>query len=118
MYSAFVGALINVVLNALLIKPFGIQGAVIATLISYVAVFVYRIFDVRRFADFDVDFVSIIVNTAIIFTMGIMIIVSQGLILAAILVVGCALICVINFSAILRILRKLLPASLLRKLHL
>lgn len=118
MYSAFVGALINVVLNALLIKPFGIQGAVIATLISYVAVFVYRIFDVRRFADFDVDFVSIIVNTAIIFTMGIMIIVSQGLILAAILVVGCALICVINFSAILRILRKLLPASLLKKLHL
>ena len=33
--------------------------------------------------DFDVDFVSIIVNTAIIFTMGVMIIVSQGLILAA-----------------------------------
>lgn len=118
LYTALCGALINIVLNAVLIKPFGIQGAAAATLISYLAVFIYRIIDARRFVPFRVDFKIIIINTAIVFTMGIMTIVSSGLILAGILVTGFILVVLLNLDPLLKIAQTILPKSILKKLHL
>lgn len=49
MFSAASGAIINVVLNAVLIPTIGVQGAAIATCISYIVVFVYRVFDTNKY---------------------------------------------------------------------
>lgn len=43
------GALINIVLNILLIPKFGVYGAAFATFFSYFCVFIIRIFDTRKF---------------------------------------------------------------------
>lgn len=47
LYSSIVGALVNIILNLVFIPFFGIYSAAIATLISYIAVFVYRWIDVK-----------------------------------------------------------------------
>lgn len=49
MFSAASGAIINVILNAILIPTLGIQGASIATCFSYIVVFIYRVFDTRKY---------------------------------------------------------------------
>jgi len=47
--SASVGAIMNLVLNAILIPSIGVQGAAIATTISYISVFAFRMFDTRKY---------------------------------------------------------------------
>lgn len=47
--SAIVGAVVNCILNFILIPMLGISGAAIATLISYISVFVYRLFDTKKY---------------------------------------------------------------------
>ena len=47
--SATVGAVMNLILNAILIPLIGVQGAAIATTISYISVFVFRMFDTRKY---------------------------------------------------------------------
>lgn len=47
--SGTAGAIINVILNFVLIPGLGATGAAIATCISYIAVFVYRVFDTRKY---------------------------------------------------------------------
>ena len=47
--STAFSAVINIVLNALLIPRYGGTGAAAATLTSYVALFIYRALDSRRF---------------------------------------------------------------------
>nr|WP_295255863.1 oligosaccharide flippase family protein [uncultured Blautia sp.] len=49
MFSAASGAIINVILNAILIPTIGVQGAAVATCVSYIVVFVYRVFDTRKY---------------------------------------------------------------------
>lgn len=49
LYSTIVGALTNIILNIFLIPVLGIVGAAITTLIGYVATYIYRWFDVRKF---------------------------------------------------------------------
>ena len=51
--TAMIGALLNIALNLLLIpSKLGVQGAAIATFVSYFVVFVIRAADVRRFIPF------------------------------------------------------------------
>ena len=49
LYSGSIGAGLNVVLNLILIPVFGIHGAAFATCISYISVFIYRYFDIRKY---------------------------------------------------------------------
>ena len=46
------GALINILLNALLIPVLKINGAVIATFISWVMVYIFRTYDIKKICDF------------------------------------------------------------------
>lgn len=48
MYSAIVGAILNVVLNFALIPTLGANGASIATCISYFMIFIYRLIDTKK----------------------------------------------------------------------
>lgn len=49
LFSGSVGAIMNIMLNWILIPRWGIHGAAFATCISYITVFVYRILDTRKY---------------------------------------------------------------------
>ena len=49
LFSGLTGAIANVSLNAMLIPILGVTGAALATCISYTLVFVYRIFDTKKY---------------------------------------------------------------------
>ncbi|MCR5798806.1 MAG: oligosaccharide flippase family protein [Lachnospiraceae bacterium] len=49
LFSAALGATINILLNLILIPKMKVNGAAVATLLSYVGVFIYRLFDTRKY---------------------------------------------------------------------
>ena len=49
LFSAITGAITNIILNIIFIPIFGLYGAALATLLSYVSVFLYRIIDTRKY---------------------------------------------------------------------
>ena len=55
LFSALVGAIINCLLNFILIPTIGVYGAAIATLISYISVFLYRLFDTKKYLIIRID---------------------------------------------------------------
>ena len=107
--SAMVGALINIALNFVLIPEqlslfgfdlklagLGAQGAAIATLVSYFAVFVIRALDSRRLIRFDIGVLRLSVNVFILSAQAlIMLFVSDTLFL----VIG-QVICVLAVAAV------------------
>lgn len=66
MITALVGALINVVLNFLLIPKHGAMGAAVATLISYLATYAVRAYDTGNYLKFNQHHVRAAVNTAVL----------------------------------------------------
>ena len=52
--SSTIGALIYFILNFLLIPIIGVMGAAIATCISYICVYIFRIFDTRKYLKYRV----------------------------------------------------------------
>ena len=49
LFSGIFGAITNIIFNFILIPTIGVYGAALATLISYIAVFIYRIIDTRKY---------------------------------------------------------------------
>ena len=66
MVTSMAGALINVVLNFLLIPERGAMGAAVATAISYMAVYAIRAYDTRFYVKFNMHTVRMAVNTAVL----------------------------------------------------
>ena len=64
--TTMVGAALNIVLNLLLIPIIGPQGAAIATFASYIAVFIIRVYDAKKYIPFKTHFVTVMINTGII----------------------------------------------------
>lgn len=60
--SSAIGAGVNIALNIVLIKTIGVTGAAIATLSSYIVVFVYRIVDTKKYLYMKVYWAKIVVN--------------------------------------------------------
>ncbi len=72
--SAIVGAVVNIGLSFILIPQIGELGASLATCISYCAVFIYRIIDIRKYIHIKVftlkhvlTFVLLIISTVIVY---------------------------------------------------
>lgn len=55
LFSATFGALLNVILNFLLIPIIGVYGAAFATCVSYIAVFIFRLFHTQKYIKYDVN---------------------------------------------------------------
>lgn len=53
--SASIGAITNIVLNFLMIPSMKVYGAAIATCISYIVVFMFRLFDTKRYILFKIN---------------------------------------------------------------
>ncbi len=54
LFSGIAGAVINIILNFLFIPHLGVTGAALATCISYLTVFVYRVLDTRKYINLNV----------------------------------------------------------------
>ena len=66
MLTALAGALINVVLNFVLISKHGAMGAAVATLISYLATYAIRSYDTSHYLKFKQYHARVIINTAVL----------------------------------------------------
>ena len=64
--TSFIGAAINIALNIMLIKPYGAMGASIATLASYLLVYVIRAATMKKFIPFKTYPVRVLLNTALV----------------------------------------------------
>ena len=65
-YTSLVGAVLNIILNLLLIPNYGAMGASIATLISYFAVFIIRALTMKKFINFNLYPIKTLVNTILL----------------------------------------------------
>lgn len=54
LFSGMFGAIFNIVMNFVLIPLIGVYGAAIATCISYVLVFVFRLFHTRKYIQYNI----------------------------------------------------------------
>ena len=64
--TAFIGASSNIILNLALIPTLGVQGAAIATVASYLLVFIVRCISVKRYIPFKLHSLHIAINTIIL----------------------------------------------------
>lgn len=66
MLTALTGALVNVVLNFVMIPHHGAMGAAVATLISYVTVYAVRVVDTKRYVRFNTHNLKLALNSLLI----------------------------------------------------
>lgn len=71
--SAVIGASTNIVLNLVLLNTIGIIGAALATLASYVVVFIYRVIDTKKFLYMKIHWGLIALNLALLAAMSLVI---------------------------------------------
>ncbi len=64
--TSFIGALVNIVLNVLLIRDYGANGAAFATFICYLTVYIIRAITARRMIPFDQHTAKVFVNTLLL----------------------------------------------------
>ena len=66
MFTALTGAIINVILNFILIPEHAAMGAAVATLISYLAVYVIRLGDTKNYVRFDTHNLLLVLNCGLL----------------------------------------------------
>ena len=106
-WTALIACVTNLMLNATLIPNWGIQGASIATFLSYYLCFWARIIDARYYVPFRFNAVKSLVTTALLFAMGWFIIVSPKLWVLGTFVL-CCIVIGLNYKALLLTAKKLL----------
>jgi len=105
--TAMAGAITNIVLNFILIPKVGVNGATIATMISYMIIYMIRAYNTRHFIKMDTRFGYCVVNTALLLVQSYFMITEHSLwILVG--TVCCTLIAVLNFKPILKGVMKVL----------
>lgn len=70
--SGSFGALINIILNFVLIPIIGVYGAAIATCLSYIFVFIFRVFHTRKYIHYHVLTKELIIGTVALIVIGIL----------------------------------------------
>lgn len=105
--TALVAAVVNLGLDALLVPKYAAYGAAIATAVSYFVCFAVRIADARRYIPFKVDHIRIVLNTAVLTTMAVLVIMKPALYIMWIIL--CFMFTVIlNFGALINTLQRIL----------
>lgn len=64
--TAVLGAVINVVLCLVWIPSLGVNGAALASLVTYVAVFLVRAVDTRRYIRMNISYLRLVVNAVLL----------------------------------------------------
>ena len=101
------GAGLNLVLNALLIPAFGVNGATAATFLSYLLVFVLRVLSSRKYIPFDIGLPRMVFNTVLLFVQAAILLLDVSW-----WIPGCGavfvLLTAVNFRALLQMANRLL----------
>ena len=106
-WTSFAACMANLVLNFFLIPLWGIQGASIATFLSYYLCFWARIIDARYYVPFRFDGLKSLMNTAALLVMC-WIIISKPVVYGLWLVILLAAVIWSNYKAVLVTARKIL----------
>lgn len=109
-WTALAACVVNLIMNYFLIPEWGIQGAAIATLLSYYFCFWLRIIDARYYVPFKFSGRKSLVNTAALFAMSWLIIAAPKFYIVTELVIA-AFVMYYNYSAIMATIQKLLKRS-------
>ena len=112
--TALVGAVSNIILNLLLIpSPLGVQGAALATVVSYILSFIIRAAVAKKYIPFKLYSMHIIINSVIIFVQAVVMIfeTKYWIIIEAVLFV---LLGIINIKFVLGFVNKILSSFLRR----
>lgn len=70
LWTSIVAAVTNIILNAVLVYFFGINGAAVATFAGYFASYIIRQKDARKYVPFHIDQVKFFINVAVMFVLG------------------------------------------------
>ncbi len=107
MLTALSGALINIILNFVMIPTHGAMGAALATLISYLAVYAIRVIDTKQYVRFKTHNLRLVINTALLFVEALVLLSDVKYADIAALAVFCV-IAVINLKGIVETVVKIL----------
>lgn len=105
-WTSLVAAIVNIVLNIILIHIWGIMGAAIATFASYFVCYCIRIVDARKYVPFPVNHAKFVANTAALFLLGIVVVEAPPMWIL-ILAVGFVFMVLYNFNAVTQTLGQL-----------
>ena len=112
--TAFIGASSNIILNLVLIPTLGVQGAAIATVASYLIVFIVRCVSVKRYIPFRLYTGHLIINTIILFIQAGAILYQKSywVVVEAVCIIA---LFIINYKFLKGFIEKILSALLKRK---
>lgn len=68
-WTSFAATIVNLVLNAILIPRYAVNGAILATFFSYFVCYLIRLVDARRYISFRVSHLRFAVNLVVLFLM-------------------------------------------------
>ncbi len=106
-WTSLIAAVTNLILNVILIYKWGVQGAVIATFMSYFVCYLVRIVDTRKLIYFKVDHLHFTSNLIVLFVMSIGAITEPYFLLPMQIGFLIFMVC-FNFSAIMQTVMKIL----------
>ncbi|MGH2317020.1 polysaccharide biosynthesis C-terminal domain-containing protein [Planococcus sp. SE5232] len=66
-YSSLVGGIVNVLLNLILIPQIGLYGASISTMIGFLVMWIYRIFDTKKYVVIEYPSIRIVFSIVLLF---------------------------------------------------
>lgn len=110
MVTSIVAAVVNIVLDILLIPRLGAYGAAIATMTAYFACFMVRVFDTRSYVKFDISWFRMIVNMVVVGYMAIVAITEPKAEYVQLIVLFIA-VAVFNFDAVLSTLKNFITVK-------
>ena len=106
-----IGGSSNVLLNLILLNsPMGVLGAALATLVSYVLVYVYRALDTKKYLYMKVNYPKMFLNLALIGVMSAAIMLMDNCV--ALNVINCVVfivICAVNFRSAAQAIKLFIP---------
>lgn len=113
--TIFFAAGLNIVLNIILIPRIGINGASLATLLSYMLAFILRLIDTRKLIKIEADFARMILSLIVLTGMAVTLVFMNHN-MYFILIPGFVLVVLINFSVILKSVKAVLPEKIKNKI--
>lgn len=107
MFTSMIAAVVNVILNILLIPALKVYGAAIATAAAYFACFIVRLFDSRSYVPFKVSYFKLFVNMVVVCYMALVAVTEPEM--TYVQLVSLFLITVVfNFDSIISTIKKVL----------
>lgn len=102
LFSAIIGAIVNIMLNVILIPLIGISGAAIATAVSYIIVLIYRYVDTQKYRKLNIFKTA---NVLIYIIIMVMMLISLNLKYQNVLYLLYVLLFVLNYRYIFGVLK-------------